>query len=167
MDRIRSTVIGGSRNAFASRSFVLCCILNIEKVRAPGRNKFRKGLGWGDDDRLCTSWRLPTKGVIPAHDDQEQTDAGQRDIEAALVFYRPLRQKPPECVADNNTDPHYEYEEIHLQPPQDTVFSMAKLPQRLSVSYDSDSILRMAYYGPYVKPKQKSSSLAFLVSQFV
>lgn len=62
----------------------------LEKSRAPSRIFIHKGLELGDGDQLSTSRRLPAEEVKPAPDDQDQADARLRDVEAAMVGYRPL-----------------------------------------------------------------------------
>src|SRR3989338_5725701 len=127
----------------------------LEKVRAPSRFLVRKGLEWGDGTRLGTSRRLSAEEVILASDDEEQADARQRDVEGPPIDYGLLVEQPAEQVADDETDT--QHCEIHDFPPQGTVFSTAPLPQRLSVSCDSDNTANIAYMSLKVKLKLVNS----------
>ena len=128
----------------------------LEKVRAPSRFLVRKGLEWGDGTRLGTSRRLSAEEVILASDDEEQADARQRDVEGPPIDYGLLVEQPAEQVADDETDT--QHCEIHDFPPQGTVFSTAPLPQRLSVSCDSDNTANIAYMSLKVKLKLNRKS---------
>ena len=124
----------------------------IEKVRAPSRIEFRKGLEWGDSTRLGTSRRLSAEEVVPASDDEEQTDTRHHDV-ADLVAVVLSETASDQMTDDETCTKHCE---IHDFLPQDTMFSTALLPQKLSVSCDSDNTANIAYMGLNVRPNRKS-----------
>ena len=123
-----------------------------EKERAPDRFLVHRGLEWGDGARLGTSRRLPAEKVIPASDNQEQTDARNHDVADLVAVILP--ESAPDQMANDETCA--QYSEIHLQPPQGTVFSVAKLSQRLSSSYEFNNITNVAYISLKVKRNRKS-----------
>src|SRR3989344_449176 len=124
----------------------------LEKVRAPSRIEFRRGLELGDGARLSTSRRLPAEEVIPASDDEEQADTRHHDVSDLVAVV--LSETASDQMTDDETCT--KHCEIHDFPPQGTGFSTALLPQRLSVSCDSDNTANIAYMSLKVKLNRKS-----------
>ena len=131
----------------------------IEKVRAPSGIEFHEGLGWGDGAQLGTSQRLPAEEVVLATDDEKQADAHESDVEESAVVHSSLGNEPTDQVTSDEAGT--KYGEIHCLPSSKALFSTALLPQRLSVSCDSDNVLNVAYYSVKVKPNKKSAPLLF------
>ena len=163
---------------------------NIEKVRAPSGIEFHKGLGCetllssrllgGQPSGLCEVHRADGEPDCDAEwseradgesrlegvgDGRHEGDLPQRE---AKHLHLPELGK----TQANQHEAHHgqqrsgDFHEFqHCMPPQGTVFSVALLRQRLSVSYDSDNLLRIAYYELYVKPKTKIAISG--VSQFL
>ena len=164
----------------------------LEKVGAPSRSKFHKGLvvtdcpsheqvndpadsdgEYGGKDfeneqllfRVLVPWNVLLSQE--ADDNPDADGLHQRDHrEAKGRDHEPTPQQLQRHTVQQVRHDHQgdQAESNHLAPPQGTVFSTAKLPQRLSVFQDSDNAMNIAYYELEVKPNKKSASLLFLVS---
>ena len=118
-----------------------------------------RGSNWATALGLTLHGGLPAEEVVSASDDQEQADARYDDVKHLVVVFLP-EATHGQVSEDDTCAKHCE---IHDFPPIKVQFSVANLPQRLSVSCDSDNIDSIAYMTIVVKSKTK---LAFLLFMF-
>ena len=124
-------------------------ISTLKKVRAPGRIEFHKGLEC--EREACCSRLVAGRG--------EQKDAEGDGLKKTPFGRRApltLRERLPDEVADRQTGADSDGGSVHGSNLLKVQFSTALLPQRLSVSCDSDNTTNIAYMGLEVKPNRKS-----------
>ena len=118
----------------------------LEKVRAPSRIEFRKGLGC---EACCPR-------LVDGHGNQVGTEDNRLE-ETSFGCHDPIafRERLPDEVADHETDKNTNCCSVHIYLLKEQ-FSAALLPQKLSVSYDSNNTANIACMGFKVKPNRKS-----------
>jgi len=127
----------------------------FEKVRAPSRIAFCEGL-------VCEAWRPrlltgPQPAHFRSHEPDEHRD-GDELKETPLRGHTPLGSVGHELkheVADHESDERIKgslKQGFHRFFSFKVQFSVALLPQRLSVSCDSDNTANVAYMGLKIKP---------------
>ena len=128
-------------------------ISTLKKVRAPGRIEFHRGLEC--EREACCSRLVAGRGEQKGAegDGLIKTPFGRR---APLT----LSERLPDEVADRQTGADVDSDGgfVHGSNLLKVQFSTALLPQRLSVSCDSDNTDNVAYMGLKVKSNRKSLS---------
>src|SRR3989338_6881593 len=123
----------------------------LEKVRAPGRIKFHKGLGCEREAR-CSH-------LVAGHGEQESAEGdGLKKTPFGRSAPLTLRERLPDEVADRQTGADSDGGSVHGSNLLKVQFSTALLPQRLSVSCDSDNTTNIAYMSLKVKLKLNRKS---------
>ena len=132
----------------------------LEKMRAPSRIEFRKGLVV---DVCCDSSSLLSPGAGERDEHHANGDVHHAD--------RDVARENPDQAADGKEQAS-DCVSVHRLFSFKVQFSTAPLPQRLAVSCDSDNTANIAYMGFQVKPNRKSpyfrafSGFAFWIKKF-